>query len=151
MQDSLPARLALQNRTFEAGQMDILGKIVDAWREVGDERTAAMLEGILADEIQHVRFANQWIKRYATEDPRTLMKIAMALRYLQSVNEALGSRAGEINAVGTELRDFKERVPTAFNVEDRRMAGFSDQEIEEVLRRGGFKGLVENRNSEVRS
>src|SRR5688572_65091 len=142
MQDSLPARLALQNRTFEAGQMDILGKIIDAWREAGDERTAEMLEGILADEIQHVRFANQWIKKYAQEDPRTLMKIAMAVRYLQNVTNALGPKAGEVNAVGTTLQNAEDRVVSVVNVEDRRMAEFTEEEIDEVLRRTTFRSLV---------
>src|SRR5262249_25070143 len=65
MSDSLAARLALQNRTFEGGEMDLLRQLVERWKEVGDERTAEMLGGILADEIQHVRFANQWLKRMA--------------------------------------------------------------------------------------
>jgi uncharacterized ferritin-like protein (DUF455 family) len=145
MQDSLPARLALQNRTFEAGQMDILHKVVDRWREGGDERTAEMLEGILADEVQHVRFANEWIKRYAAEDPRTLMKIAIAIRYLQTVTAALAPREGEINAVGVPLKTGNERVPAVVNVEARRLAGFTDQEIEEVLGRSSFRGLLQNR------
>ncbi len=142
MQDTLPARLALQNRTFEAGQMDILGKIIEAWRAVGDERTAAMLDGILADEIQHVRFANQWIKRYADEDPRTLMKIAIAVRYLQTVSAALAPQAGDVNAVGTVLQGPEHRVSPVVNVDDRRAAGFTEQEIDAVLRRTGLRGLV---------
>jgi bacterioferritin (cytochrome b1) len=142
MQDTLAARLALQNRTFEAGQMDILGKIISSWREAGDDRTAEMLEAILADEIQHVRFANEWIKRYVAEDPRTLMKIAVAIRYLQTVTQALGSKRGEINAVGVELRDVADRIPPVVNVEDRRLAGFSDAEINEVLQRTNLRGLV---------
>lgn len=142
MQDSLPARLALQNRTFEAGQMDILGKIIDEWRRVGDERTAEMLDAILADEVQHVRFANEWIKKYTAEDPRTLMKIAIAIRYLQTVTAALGSKRGEVNAVGVELRDAADRIPPVVNVEARRLAGFSDEEIHEVLRRTNLRGLV---------
>jgi uncharacterized ferritin-like protein (DUF455 family) len=143
MQDSLPARLALQNRTFEAGQMDILGKVTDSWRGAGDERTAEMLEGILADEIQHVRFANQWIKKYADDDPRTLMKIALAVSYLQTVTKALGSKDGEVNAVGTRLQAAEDRLPMVVNVEDRRMAGFTEEEISEVLRRTTFRSLVQ--------
>jgi uncharacterized ferritin-like protein (DUF455 family) len=63
MMDSLAARLALQNRTFEGGEMDLLRELVDNWRQAGDDDTAELLAGILADEIQHVRFANQWLKR----------------------------------------------------------------------------------------
>ena len=33
------------------------------FRSIGDDRTADMLDGINVDEIQHVRFANRWIKK----------------------------------------------------------------------------------------
>src|SRR5262245_62785127 len=75
MLDSIVARLAVQNRTFEAGQMDIVGKVIDDWRGCGDEVTAQILEGILADEVQHVRFANHWIRRLAEADRRVLLKV----------------------------------------------------------------------------
>ena len=83
MLDSLAARLALQNRTFEGGEMDLLRELVDTWRQAGDDDTADLLAGILADEIQHVRFANQWLKRMAREQPRTLLKVAQAVRQLR--------------------------------------------------------------------
>src|SRR5207244_3236005 len=35
--DSLVARLTLQNRTFEGGEMDLLRKLVGEWREAGDD------------------------------------------------------------------------------------------------------------------
>ncbi|MDZ4673570.1 MAG: DUF455 family protein, partial [Gemmatimonadota bacterium] len=69
MLDNLPGRLAVQNRTFEAGLIDILGTMRNRWREAGDNETAELLEGILADEVTHVRFANRWIKRITEEEP----------------------------------------------------------------------------------
>lgn len=144
MLDSLPARLAVQNRTFEAGQMDIVGKVVEDWRAAGDPETAETLETILADEIQHVRFANRWIRRLAEEDPRVLMKVAAGIRFLASVTSALSPKPGEVNAVGTPLRDPRERVPRV-NVEDRRHAEFTEAEIEQVLRQAGFRSLVPER------
>src|SRR6516165_4541910 len=63
MCDTLAARLAIQNRTFEAGQMDLLGALRKIWRSMGDETTAEILEHILVDEVNHVRFANQWIRK----------------------------------------------------------------------------------------
>lgn len=141
MLDDLPGRLAVQNRTFEAGQMDLLGNLPARWREVGDEKTAHVLEGILNDEIQHVRFANQWLKRMAHEDPRVLLKVAMAMRFLASANAALASQPGEINAVGTVLRDPKDKV-VPVNVEARREADFTEAEIYEILRQAGFHSIV---------
>ena len=58
--DSLPGRLAVQNRTFEAGLIDLLGSLRTLWLEAGDQYTASILDGIPADEIVHVRFANRW-------------------------------------------------------------------------------------------
>src|SRR5262249_56589457 len=54
--DNLAGRLATQNRTFEAGAMDVVGGLIRMVREqMRDEETACILEGILADEVQHVR------------------------------------------------------------------------------------------------
>jgi uncharacterized ferritin-like protein (DUF455 family) len=137
----LPGRLASQNRTFEAGAMDVVGGNIDAWRKVGDPETAEVLEGILADEVHHVRFANRWIKHYVDQDKRTLLRIAMAVRLVSEANLALQPAAGEANAVGKVMEDPAARVP-AVNVEDRKLAEFSDDEIHEILRQAGFRSLV---------
>jgi uncharacterized ferritin-like protein (DUF455 family) len=139
--DTLAARLATQNRTFEAGAMDVVGSLAPAVREVGDAETAEVLDGILADEVHHVRFANRWIKAFVEQDRRVLLKVVAAVRFLARANAALQSQAGEPNAVGRRMADPAERVP-AVNVEDRRLAEFSDEEIHEVLRQAGFRSLI---------
>jgi len=141
--DDLAARLATQNRTFEAGAMDVVRSLGKAFRDAGDTETGAVLDGILADEIQHVRFANRWIRRLASKDRRILLKIAVAVRFVAEVNALLAPRTGELNAVGVPLRDPLATIP-AVNVEDRRLAGFSDEEIGEILRQAGFRALVED-------
>jgi hypothetical protein len=138
--DDLAGRLATQNRTFEAGAMDVVGGMAAAWQEA-DPELADILEGILADEIQHVRFANRWIKRFVEDDPRALLRVAAAVRFLARANAALQSHAGETNAVGRVLDDPADRIP-AVNVEDRRLAEFSDDEIAEILRQAGFRSLL---------
>jgi uncharacterized ferritin-like protein (DUF455 family) len=137
---TLAARLATQNRTFEAGAMDVVGGLAPALREA-DPETAALLDGILADEIQHVRFANRWIKALVEEDRRVLMQVASAVRFLARANAILQSEAGETNAAGRAMADPAQRVP-AVNVEDRRLAEFSDDEIGEILRQAGFRALL---------
>ena len=141
MLDNLPGRLAVQNRTFEAGLIDILGTMRNRWREVGDHETAELLEGILADEVTHVRFANRWIKRITEEDPRNLLKVAMAVRYLGQVLERLSPKVGETNALGTTWTEER-RLPPAVNVEDRRAAEFTEEEVAEVLRQAGFRSIL---------
>jgi len=138
--DDLPGRLATQNRTFEAGAMDVVGSLAAGLRAAGDAETADVIEAILADEIQHVRFANRWIRRFVEEDRRILLKIVAAVRFLAQANAALQSKAGEVNAVGMAQADPADRVP-AVNIEDRRLAEFTDEEIQEVLRQAGFRSL----------
>ena len=141
-QDTIAARLAIQNRTFEAGQMDLLGSLHKLWRSLGDERTAAMLEAILADEVNHVRFANRWIRRLAREDGRVLLKVALAIRFLAEANAA--SFVHE--ASGTEEGVRAGHARMGVNVDDRRNAEFSEDEIKEILRQSGMSSfLVESR------
>jgi len=141
MCDTLAARLAIQNRTFEAGQMDLLGGWSTRWRtEGGDERTADIQELILADEVNHVRFANQWIKRLTQEDRRLLMRVAMAIRFLSMVTEKLAPLPGERNLNGMELGGGK--AAPHVNIEQRREAEFSEDEINEILRQAGFRSIV---------
>ena len=138
MCDTLAARLAIQNRTFEAGQMDLLGALRQLWRSVGDERTAEVLEHILVDEINHVRFANQWIRRLIQADRRLLLKVASAVRYLADTNAEL---AGE-SATNPEGTSAEQHMKLGINIEDRRQADFSDDEINEILRQAGMSSLA---------
>jgi len=141
MFDSLAARLALQNRTFEAGQMDLLGFLPKQWREVGDEEAAETLEEILNDEVQHVRFANQWLKELAKKDPKILLKIVTALQYLNKANAALQIEEGGTDALGTPLRAAADKK-IEINVEARRDAEFSEDEIHQVIKQAGFSSIL---------
>ncbi|CAM3110369.1 DUF455 domain-containing protein [Sphingomonas antarctica] len=141
--DTLIGRLTTQNRTLEAGAMDVVGGLARNVRASGDEDTACLLEAILADEVQHVRFANRWIKKLVADDRRLLMKVAHAVRFLMAANAKFQIRdGGEVNAVGTVLQSPEERIP-AVNVADRKLAEFSDDEIHEILSQAGFRTLVQ--------
>jgi uncharacterized ferritin-like protein (DUF455 family) len=119
MIDSLAGRLAVQNRTFEAGSLDIETQAIPVFREVGDPTTAEVMEAIEADEIQHVRFANYWLKRMAESEPRTVLQVAAAMAWLKRVVAATGGESPH-------------EIPT--NAESRQLAGFSSPEIAEVQR-----------------
>jgi uncharacterized ferritin-like protein (DUF455 family) len=136
--DSIEARLAIQNRTFEAGQMDLLAGLAKMWRDGGDDETAALLESILADEVSHVRFANRWIRRLAQDDGRVLLKVARAVRFLEQANAEgyVGAAAGRKDHVTSK------RLRLGTNVADRRNAEFSEQEIGEILRQAGMGALT---------
>ena len=138
MCDTLAARLAIQNRTFEAGQMDLLGGLRQIWRSCGDETTAEVLEHILADEINHVRFANQWIRKMIQSDRRLLLKVASAVRFLAETNAALLQEPD----TSSDETSSQQHAKLGINVEDRRHADFSDDEINEILRQAGMSSLV---------
>jgi uncharacterized ferritin-like protein (DUF455 family) len=133
MVDSIWARLAVQNRTFEGGEIDLLRQLSKIWREAGDEITAQLLTGILADEIEHVRFANAWVKRASRNDPSVLLKLAAAINFLKSVTQAFKPAAGETNAAGVDLTGFA-HAEVRTSIEDRLEAGFTELEIQEMLR-----------------
>jgi uncharacterized ferritin-like protein (DUF455 family) len=140
--DDLAGRLATQNRTFEAGAMDVVGGLIRMVRdEMHDDETARILEGILADEVQHVRFANRWIRHLASNDKRVLMRVAVAVRFLSIVNERFRAQAGETDAAGHVFEAPQARVP-AVNVQDRKLAEFNDGEIQEILIQAGFRTLI---------
>ena len=113
MFDSLAGRLAIQNRLFEGGSLDVMKDSIGVWAEWGDPATAAILESVVADEIQHVRFANDWLEGLKTEDPKALLKAIAAMSAVREWTEAL-----------TPPEDKMEHV-IPVNTEDRRHAGFS--------------------------
>lgn len=141
MVDDLPGRLAIENRTFEAGLIDILGTLRTKWREAGDHRTADSLEGILADEITHVRFANRWIRRLTEANPRVLLDVARAIYFLRQVNEALDPQVGETSASGMVFTEERVQAP-AVDIHARLEAGFTEEEVYEVLEQAGFRSIL---------
>jgi len=144
MMDSVVGRLVLQNRTFEGGEMDILRDLVDMWGDAGDGSTSAIMDAILADEIQHVRYANRWVKRLADGNPRILLEVVKAVRFLDGVTNAIAPEEGEVNAVGVPLTGWeRDRVLT--NVDDRRLAEFTEEELAELLRQEGLGAVVPDR------
>src|SRR5262245_16303107 len=119
MLDSLPARLAVQHRTFEAGSLDIENAAVPMFRQMGEDAAAEVKDAVDADEIQHVRFANDWLRRLTDANPRAVLQIASAMAWLRKVVEATG------------LDPLKD-IPTSD--EARQLAGFTRVEVGEVAR-----------------
>jgi len=117
MLDSLPARLAIQHRTFEAGSLDSEHASVPMLKEMGHHGHAEMMDAIEADEIQHVRFGNEWLKRLTAAQPRALLEVASAVTWLRRVVEATG---------GDRLKEI------ATSSDTRELAGFSESEISQV-------------------
>ncbi|NNG14857.1 MAG: DUF455 family protein [Gemmatimonadales bacterium] len=116
--DTLIGRLAVQNRTFEADGLDAVTHAIDEARRDGDEPLAEMYETQQADEVLHIRFANDWIKEQLKVDPMNVLHMSRALTH--------GARAFEqvFADGGTDVAKYG--VATDARLE----AGFSAGEVD---------------------
>jgi len=122
--DSLVGRLAVQNRSFEAAGIDAIQDGIREAREAGAEDLVELLDTQLADEVQHVRYANEWVKRLVERGgPEATFKV---VRAVSQANAAMRQVAGEA------LTSY----PVAEDV--RLEAGFEPGEIEAV--KGSVRG-----------
>ena len=117
---SLAGRLAVANRSFEASGIDAIVDGIRNAQKSGDAEFVALFEQQLADEVQHVRYANEWIPK--------LVEAAGA----REVFEVARSVANADAAFGVVAGDAKITYPVADDV--RREAGFADDEIETAKR-----------------
>ena len=116
--DNLAARLAIQNRSFEAGGLDAITAGIKQTRDEGDLELSELYEAQIADEIFHVRFANEWIRRLSEKDPANLLRIGQAMK--------IASKAF-VEVMGKE---GVEGVQYPADREGRLEAGFTAEEVE---------------------
>jgi uncharacterized ferritin-like protein (DUF455 family) len=118
---SLVERLAIQNRSFEAGGIDAITFGIGAAREAGDDEVAEMFEAQLADEVSHVRFANKWIRKFIEQDRRCLLAIGEALSAASvAFHEVMG-------------REGTEGITYPVDVPGRLEAGFTANEVQDTV------------------
>ena len=114
---SLVGRLAIQNRSFEAGGLDAIAYGIEQARREGDEQLVELFEAQRADEIAHVRFANEAINAATQQNPRSVLEIGIALAGAsKAFHQVMGSE-------GTE------GVSYPADSAARREAGFTDTEV----------------------
>lgn len=119
--DHLCGRLAVQNRSFETEGVDAIEPEIAAARDRGDIQMGQRYDAQLADEIEHVRFANEYLAREIARDKGVVMLVGRALNY------ALGAFA---HVMGQHAM---EAVSYGVNRAGRREAGFSEEEIRKVV------------------
>ncbi|MGZ4978274.1 MAG: ferritin-like domain-containing protein [Methylobacter sp.] len=107
--DDLPGRLAMVPRCMEARGLDVTPALIEKFRGLGDDASVAILTRILTDEVGHVELGSYWFKFVCQQ------------------------RDFEVEAKYRELIDQyyvggKPKGP--FNRELRKIAGFSDAEID---------------------
>jgi len=115
--ETLMGRLTIQNRTFEAGGIDAVSWVAETTRSAGESALADFFDSQLADEIVHVRFANEWIRRRIRDDPRELLRMGATM--------TLAAKAFE-QVMG---REATEGVSYPTDRPGRLEAGFTEQEV----------------------
>ncbi len=115
---TLVGRLAVQNRTFEADGLDAAVFGVEEARSLGEAELAAVFEAQAADEVGHVWFANEWIRKLVKKTPRAVLDIASAL--------TAGARAFEWVFADGGTEGIKYPV----SEEARLSAGFAADEVQ---------------------
>ena len=119
---TLIGRLAVQNRTFEADGLDAVTHGIEEARANGDDDLVAQYQAQQADEVLHIKFANEYIHREIGRNPRSVLDMTRAL--------TLASRAFQAAWAGGGTNATRYGVAT----EARAQAGFSDGEIETAVR-----------------
>ena len=100
-------RMALVPRVLEARGLDVTPGIIARLRQAGDEKTVAVLEIILRDEIGHVAIGSRWFKYLCQR------------RGLDS-EQTFHTLAGQY---------FSGQLSGPFHYESRQQAGFSTAEL----------------------
>jgi hypothetical protein len=118
---TLVGRLNIQNRSFEAGGIDAIQSGMEDARDEGDHELAALFEMQLADEIQHVRFANEAIRALTKREPRSLLHMGAALTAAEEAfTQVMGSEGmgGARRPVAPQARS-----EAGFTAREIKMAG----------------------------
>jgi uncharacterized ferritin-like protein (DUF455 family) len=109
----LLSRLVVQNRSFEAGGIDAVTFAIDEARKRGDHELVELFEMQQADEITHVRFANEYIRDTIRANPRAALQVARALTL---ASEAFMQVMGKEGTANIEyLVDEKGRLEAGFD------------------------------------
>ena len=118
--DSLMGRLTIQNRTFEAGGIDAVAWVAEQTRAAGDTGLADFFESQLADEIVHVRFANEWLRRTIREQPRELLRMGTVMTMAaKAFEQVMGKEATSGVSYPTDKRG---RIEAGFTPQEADLA-----------------------------
>jgi uncharacterized ferritin-like protein (DUF455 family) len=142
-------RLQDLHRRGELGGLNGLLKSRNTFREMGDETGAKMFDYIQADETRHVAFGNRWVKWLLHDDNERLRKVGDEVEQMRAVHDkkvaalvkqALGDDTSDRSGAGAR---GKSDDPTPVNVISLRIAGFTDDEIAELVQKGGGNAALE--------
>ena len=115
--DSCTARMALVPRVLEARGLDVTPGMIARLRQLGDQRSADILEIILAEEVRHVAIGSHWFAWCCQRDG--LLPEPTFIELIRGV--------------------AKNSIRGPFNFPARRAAGFADSEMRLLAALGAEK------------
>ncbi len=123
--DDPALRVAGVNRGLEGLACDVFRDMIRYAEKTGDETMRQAVDYVLADELTHVRFGSEWVKEFCKDDPERLERAQAFRREVDKQFSFGGSRSDREDAA----------IPIAW--EDRREAGFTEEELKELVQLSG--------------
>jgi uncharacterized ferritin-like protein (DUF455 family) len=118
------ARVAGVNRGLEGLACDVFNQLVHMARKIGDPVLERAVDFVLADEITHVRMGSKWLNELTRGDPERRQR---AIDFQHTIDE-------RFNLGGLRQEGEHEEVPISIALEARRLAGFTDEEIQRLIK-----------------
>jgi uncharacterized ferritin-like protein (DUF455 family) len=123
--DDPALRVAGVNRGLEGLACDVFRDMIRYAEKSGDEVMRQAVDYVLADELTHVRFGSEWVREFCKDDPERLERAQEFRREVDKQFSFGGSRSNRDDAA----------IPIAW--EDRKEAGFTEKELEELVEVSG--------------
>jgi len=118
------ARVAGVNRGLEGLACDVFNQLIYIARKTGDPLMERAVDFVLADEITHVRMGSRWLNELTRDDPERRRK---AVEFQEAIDE-------RFNLSGVRQDRHHDEALISIAREARRLAGFTDEEIERLVR-----------------
>ena len=118
------ARVAGVNRGLEGLACDVFNQLVHIAAKIGDPILERAVDFVLADEITHVRMGSRWLNELTRGDPERRKR---AIEFQDSIDE-------RFNLGGARRDGGHDEVSISIAKDARRLAGFTDEEIERLVR-----------------
>ena len=119
--DDPAMRVAGVNRGLEGLACDVFRDMIRYGEKTGDDLMQQAVDYVLADELTHVRFGSEWVKEFTKGDPERFARTQQFRREVDKQFSFGGARSDREDAA----------IPIAW--EDRKEAGFTDDELQELL------------------
>src|SRR5262245_6799758 len=123
--DDPALRVAGVNRGLEGLACDVFRDMIRDAETVGDETMRQAIDYVLADELTHVRFGSEWVREFTRDDPDRFERAQEFRRQVDKQFSFGGARSEREGAA----------IPIAWA--DRREAGFTEEELEDLARISG--------------